>query len=506
MRKKTYTEEQLNIIKKYYPSGDWINILPAFPNKTQADIRAIARKNGIKRERVLIKDMDITGRMFGGLVAISKESDDPIVMWKCKCSCGNNTIVPIYSLLKNQVKSCGCLKHRTAVNAKDFTGMKFGMLTAVERLPRYRGKETFYRCICDCGAEKIVQSGNLKSGHTRSCGGSVHSKKEFEILKYDLDDKIESYSIYRHISPSGKSYIGITKQNPERRFQSGNGYKTQKAFYRAIKKYGWDTFKHEILESGLTEKEACEKEDYYISEVYHSFAPNGYNIREGGIHARHYINPVVQFYNEEPVNYFEGISQAARELRIAADTIKKYSGKENAIEGYYFEIYPTMMPHNVDVDLLELEDKKHYRIKNIIEQKTKRNVLKRNKEGRKPINKYTLDGKYICTFASIKEAMQSIKFSKGGAICAAVNPSRAGETAYGFMWKYDTGNHDNIPPVKYKMQQAVLKIDKKSGKILEEYKSIAKASTALNVSTSKVQRACRGKTNSFSTFILKFKE
>lgn len=504
MRKKTYNEQQLDIVRKYYPRGDWDNILPAFPNKTKADIGAIARKNGIYRKRNLIKNKDITGMKFGELTALSKDNEGRVVTWKCRCSCGKEKVVPIYSLIKRQVKSCGCLRFRPAANAKDWTGKKFGMLTAIERLPRYRRNVTYYRCICECGAEKIVQASNLSNGHTRSCGGGVHTKKEFEILNYELDNSEKTYSVYRHISPNGKSYIGITKQNPERRFQVGKGYKTQKAFYRAIQKYGWDSFRHEILEDGLTEKEAYQKEAYYIRDVYKSFAPNGYNVREGGIHARHYINPVVQYFNDQPVNYFEGITHAARELRIAADTIKKHSGKENAIEGYYFEILPTMLPHNVDVELLELEDKRHYCIKEIIEKNARKAVIRRNKEYCKPINKYSLDGKYICTFPSISEAMRSIGRDGGGAVCAAVNPNRAGETAYGYMWKYDTGIHNDIEPVKYKMQKAVLKIDKYSGKIIEEYASMSKAAKALNVSLGKVRRACGG-TDTFASFILQIK-
>lgn len=46
---KTYSEEQLNIIKEYYTQGDWEKIMPFFQGKTKADIRAIARKNNIKR-------------------------------------------------------------------------------------------------------------------------------------------------------------------------------------------------------------------------------------------------------------------------------------------------------------------------------------------------------------------------------------------------------------------------------------------------------------------------
>ena len=61
------------------------------------------------------------------------------------------------------------------------------------------------------------------------------------------------YIVYMHISPSGKKYIGITKQNPKRRWNSGNGYKNNDYFTKAIKKYGWNNFLHIILAENLTE-------------------------------------------------------------------------------------------------------------------------------------------------------------------------------------------------------------------------------------------------------------
>lgn len=48
---------------------------------------------------------------------------------------------------------------------QDLTGMRFGRLTVVAR---HRGK--YWRCSCDCGAERIVPSDCLKGGHTSSCG------------------------------------------------------------------------------------------------------------------------------------------------------------------------------------------------------------------------------------------------------------------------------------------------------------------------------------------------
>ena len=66
-----------------------------------------------------------------------------------------------------------------------------------------------------------------------------------------MENEIRNYCVYKHTSPSNKVYIGITSQEPERRWQNGYGYATQQLFWRAIQKYGWDNFKHEIIAEKL---------------------------------------------------------------------------------------------------------------------------------------------------------------------------------------------------------------------------------------------------------------
>ena len=89
------------------------------------------------------------------------------------------------------------------------------------------------------------------------------------------------YTVYKHTSPSGKVYIGITKRKPEYRWNKGKGYrKDQLLFYRAIKKYGWDNFTHEILYTGLSEKDAKNIEISLIRQ-YKSLGMS-YNINDGG--------------------------------------------------------------------------------------------------------------------------------------------------------------------------------------------------------------------------------
>jgi len=89
-----------------------------------------------------------------------------------------------------------------------------------------------------------------------------------------------NYIVYRHTSPSGKVYIGITCRKPELRWSNGNGYKDSPKFYNAIKKYGWDNFNHEILFYDLNEITAKLIEEDLI--YYYKNFNLSYNISNGG--------------------------------------------------------------------------------------------------------------------------------------------------------------------------------------------------------------------------------
>lgn len=91
-----------------------------------------------------------------------------------------------------------------------------------------------------------------------------------------------NYTVYKHTSPSNKVYIGITKQNPVKRWDNGSGYSNNEYFQRAIKKYGWNNFKHEILFTGFTKDEATQKEIELIAFYKSNDRNFGYNISSGG--------------------------------------------------------------------------------------------------------------------------------------------------------------------------------------------------------------------------------
>ena len=60
------------------------------------------------------------------------------------------------------------------MKAKDLTGQRFGRLTVTGcvQSKQYKSGQTHaqFKCKCDCGAEIIVTSINLKTGNTKSCG------------------------------------------------------------------------------------------------------------------------------------------------------------------------------------------------------------------------------------------------------------------------------------------------------------------------------------------------
>lgn len=106
-----------------------------------------------------------------------------------------------------------------SIRRLNLTGKRFGRLTVVEYYDSKNGNAR-WRCLCDCGKEKIAYSGGLTRGTTQSCGClhremvSVTHKK---FNKYDL---------------SGEFGIGYTTN-------TGASFYFDKEDYEQIKDYAW---------------------------------------------------------------------------------------------------------------------------------------------------------------------------------------------------------------------------------------------------------------------------
>ena len=117
---------------------------------------------------------------------------------------------------------------------------------------------------------------------------------------------MNNYIVYKHTSPNGKVYIGITCQKPENRWRNGEGYKECTKFYRSIQKYSWNNFKHEILYFDLNEISAKMIEEdliYYYKKLNISL-----NITDGGDSKRGIIHSK-ESIQKSSKGHFKSVSQ-----------------------------------------------------------------------------------------------------------------------------------------------------------------------------------------------------
>lgn len=142
--------------------------------------------------------------------------------------------------------------------------------------------------------------------------------------------------IYKYTSPSGKAYIGQTYQEEFKRkndhrydatYENGTSYNYP--FYKAIRKYGFDAFKYEVLitieEENLEDLRIRlnELEIYYIGK-YDTYN-NGYNLTIGGqlLISSSTFKKVNQYsLTGEYITTYESLASAAKATNSAYSNIR----------------------------------------------------------------------------------------------------------------------------------------------------------------------------------------
>ena len=144
---------------------------------------------------------------------------------------------------------------------------------------------------------------------------------------------MSDYSVYKHILPkeiSGKDndmiYIGITCQEPKKRWQNGKGYKNNQYFTNAINKYGWINFEHEILYMDLTKEEAEQKEIELVAHYRSDIREFGYNIDHGGNSYGKHSGETKQKMRENHAD-FSGVNHPMYGKTLSKETKRKIGEK-----------------------------------------------------------------------------------------------------------------------------------------------------------------------------------
>lgn len=126
-----------------------------------------------------------------------------------------------------------------------------------------------------------------------------------------------NHLIYIHTNKAnGKKYVGQTCQKPESRWNNGRGYRPETYFGRAIAKYGWENFDHEIVADNLSKEEANSLEMQLIADLQTNISEHGYNLTIGG-------EGTIGVIRSDEYRRKQSISQSGKKL--SDDTKKRIS-------------------------------------------------------------------------------------------------------------------------------------------------------------------------------------
>ena len=269
-------------------------------------------------------------------------------------------------------------------------------------------------------------------------------------MSSQLSDKI--YCVYKHTSPSNKVSIGITSKAPADRWASGFGYEHQAYFFRAIVKYGWINFKHEILLEGLTKEEAEAKEVELIAQYKSADLNFGYNIDLGGD-----LHKLSLETRQKMSAIKKGRKWTERQRLASIEYFEKNPGKtvyKYNLQGNLIQTFPSCKEACKDVGITYhafqyymCTKKFPIKWKYVYSYGDFEKAMHRDPHptyNAKPVDMYDLSLNYVRTFNSIEEAKRFLKengLGNGSKIWGVCNG--IGQTAGNYIWRYHNENQDN---------------------------------------------------------------
>lgn len=299
-----------------------------------------------------------------------------------------------------------------------------------------------------------------------------------------------TWTAYVHTNKiNGKTYVGITRCSVEDRWKNGRGYSTQ-PFYRAIQKYGWDNFTHEIVASGLTRDEAESLEIELIEKLDSTMDGHGYNVSRGsfgtlGVSAI----PVYQFdLHGNFIKEYSSVIEAERETG-SRNIIACCKGKFTHANKYIWR-YKKDVP-----DVNKLKDEIDISIYDVYE----------------PIYQFDLDGNFIAEYESANHAkLSNENWNTGVTLGCCRGKFKQG---YGYLWRFkrdipdiDAMKNIDIDFSRKRMEREhILQFDL-NGNFIQEYISCIMAAESVDGTADSIGKACKGKIKTSAGYMWMYKK
>lgn len=235
------------------------------------------------------------------------------------------------------------------------------------------------------------------------------------------------FIVYKHTNVlNNKAYIGFTKHSIEERWNqhcTDSSRGSMFAFHKAIRKYGHESFKHEILEQCDSLENGMKREAFWIKQEKSLITENGYNMREGGSGPYAWTDDMKEMHRQKTS---EGTKRAFKNPEIKERHKIATKIARNTPEARKRNSEAQRLNNKVNPEI----NKK----RSLTTKKTWSNPeLPALKRISKPVQQLDMNGNIIFQYRSAHHAARELNLSQGSISNVARGRTK---TAGGFIWKY----------------------------------------------------------------------
>lgn len=361
--------------------------------------------------------------------------------------------------------------------------------------------------------------------------------EEVEVEEATEVKEEKRWCVYMHTNKeNGKVYIGTTSTTPHRRWGvDGSRYtKSQQVFYRAIQKYGWDNFEHEIIADNLTHDEAITMERDMIA-LYKSNCRKyqnpsfGYNQTDGGEGLTGYVYTEEQrkrksdwakarFSTDEWRNRVRELMTGRKVSEEHKEKLKYLMGKavvQLDLYGKYIAEYDSALQayQITGIDDSSIRKCCNGKLKNaggflwVNLSKWRENQkdisAEKVRQNGAPIVQLDLMGKFIKQYISAKEASKMTGI-RTGSITSCCNHHK--KSAGGYVWVFLDEYLDGFQPNFIVIHNRAIVQLSMDDNFIAEYNTVIEADRTLGINQSSIIKCCKGKQHSACGFKWMYKE